>query len=320
MSLRAFLLTAVLLPLSLPAVRAEKATGLPNAAPAAVGLDAAKLGQIDAAVRDGIDKGQLPGAVVLVVRQGKVAFRKAYGLRSKQPSEVAMTANTVFDLASLTKPVATATSVMLLLEQGKLALADPVAKHLPEFGQNGKDHITVEQLLLHTSGLIADNPVAEYKDGRKMALERVCRLHPVAGPGKRFVYSDVNYIVLGELVEKLGGEPLDVFARKHIFEPLGMKETSFRPGPALAGRAAPTERRDGRWMRGEVHDPRAFLLGGVAGHAGLFSTADDLAVFAQMILNGGSHDGKRVLKPETVRLMTTPRPVPGGLRALGWDV
>jgi uncharacterized protein YbbC (DUF1343 family)/CubicO group peptidase (beta-lactamase class C family) len=320
MSLRAFLLTAALLPLSLPAVRAEKATGLPNAAPAAVGLDAAKLGQIDAAVRDGIDKGQLPGAVVLVVRQGKVAFRKAYGLRSKQPSEVAMTANTVFDLASLTKPVATATSVMLLLEQGKLALADPVAKHLPEFGQNGKDHITVEQLLLHTSGLIADNPVAEYKDGRKMALERVCRLHPVAGPGKRFVYSDVNYIVLGELVEKLGGEPLDVFARKHIFEPLGMKETSFRPGPALAGRAAPTERRDGRWMRGEVHDPRAYLLGGVAGHAGLFSTADDLAVFAQMILNGGVYDGKRVLKPETVRLMTTPRPVPGGLRALGWDV
>ena len=320
MTLRAFLLTAALLPLSSPRLQAEDTAGLPRAAPAAVGLDAAKLGRIDAAVREGIDQGQLPGAVVLVVRRGKVAFRKAYGLRAKQPAEVGMTADTVFDLASLTKPVATATSVMLLLEQGKLALADPVAKHLPEFGANGKDKITVEQLLLHTSGLIADNPVADYKDGRARAMERIYRLSPVTEPGRRFLYSDVNFIVLGALVEKLGGEPLDVFARKHIFAPLGMKETTFRPGQALAGRAAPTERREGRWTVGEVHDPRAYLLGGVAGHAGLFSTADDLAVFAQMMLDGGAGNGKRVLKPETVRLMTTPRPVPGGLRALGWDV
>jgi uncharacterized protein YbbC (DUF1343 family) len=320
MSLRALLLTAALLPLAWAPVRAENTAGLPHAAPAAVGLDAAKLGQIDGAVREGIDQGQLPGAVVLVVRQGKVAFRKAYGLRSKRPAEAAMTADTVFDLASLTKPVATATAVMLLLERGKLALSDPVAKHLPEFGQNGKGRVTVEQLLLHTSGLVADNPLADYKEGRKKALERVGRLYPVAGPGERFLYSDVNFIVLGELVEKLGGEPLDVFARQRVFEPLGMKETAFRPGKPLAERAAPTEQREGRWMRGEVHDPRAYLLGGVAGHAGLFSTADDLAVFAQMVLDGGSHAGKRVLKPETVRLMTTPRPVPGGLRALGWDV
>jgi uncharacterized protein YbbC (DUF1343 family) len=320
MSLRAFLLTAILLPLPSPHLLAEGAAGLPLAAPAAVGLDAAKLGQIDAAVREGIDQGQLPGSVVLVVRQGKVAFRKAYGLRSKRPAEVAMTADTVFDLASLTKPVATATSVMLLIEQGKLALADPVAKHLPEFGQNGKGAITVEQLLLHTSGLVADNPVADYKDGRAKAIERICRLYPVVEPGKRFLYSDVNFIVLGELVEKLGGEPLDAFARKQVFEPLGMKETIFRPGKELAERAAPTERREGRWIKGEVHDPRAYLLGGVAGHAGLFSTAADLAVFAQMILNGGAYGGQRVLKPQTVRLMITPRPVPGGLRALGWDV
>jgi uncharacterized protein YbbC (DUF1343 family)/CubicO group peptidase (beta-lactamase class C family) len=313
-------LCAILLTSALTCADAANATRLPEATPAAVGLDGAKLRQLDAALREGIDQGQLPGAVVLVVRTGKVAFRKAYGLRCKRPSEVAMTADTVFDLASLTKPVATATSVMLLLEQGKLALSDPVAKHLPDFGRNGKDGITVEQLLLHTSGLIADNPVADYKDGRKKALERIAALHPVADPGTRFIYSDVNFILLGELVEKLGGEPLDVFASQHVFEPLGMKETTFRPGPALAGRAAPTERREGRWMRGEVHDPRSYLLGGVAGHAGLFSTADDLAVFSQMILNGGSYAGKRVLKPETVRLMTTPRPVPGGLRSLGWDV
>jgi uncharacterized protein YbbC (DUF1343 family)/CubicO group peptidase (beta-lactamase class C family) len=320
MTPRALLLTVTLFPLVAPPAWAEGATRLPNAEPAAVGFDAAKLGQVDAALREGIDQGLLPGAVVLVVRQGKVAFRKAYGLRSKQPGEVAMTADTVFDLASLTKPVATATSVMLLLQQGKLAISDPVAKHLPDFGRNGKDRITVEQLLLHTSGLIADNPVADYQEARKKALERIAALHPVAEPGRRFTYSDVNFIVLGELVHKLGGEPLDVFARKHIYEPLGMKETTFRPGAALAERAAPTERREGRWMRGEVHDPRAYLLGGVAGHAGLFSTAADLAVFAQMILNGGSYGGRRVLKPETVRLMTTPRPVPGGLRALGWDV
>jgi uncharacterized protein YbbC (DUF1343 family)/CubicO group peptidase (beta-lactamase class C family) len=255
-----------------------------------------------------------------VVRNGKVAFRKAYGLRSRRPDEEPMTADTVFDLASLTKPVATATSVMVLLEQGKLGLSDRVARHLPEFAQGGKDRITVEQLLLHTSGLVADNPVDDYKDGRPKALERVFGLRPVAEPGTRFVYSDVNFIVLGELVGRLGGEPLDTFARKHVFEPLGMRDTTFRPGKALAARAAPTEQREGRWMRGEVHDPRAYLLGGVAGHAGLFSTADDLAVFAQMILAGGTYAGRRVLAPEAVRLMTAPRPVPGGLRALGWDM
>lgn len=300
--------------------RANDLPRLPTAEPADVGLDAAKLDQIDAVVQESIEAGRLPGAVVLVVRQGKIAFRKAYGLRSKQPAEVRMTTDTVFDLASLTKPIATATSAMILIEQGKLKLDDLVSRHLPAFGQNGKDRITVEHLLLHTSGLIADNPVADYKDGREKALERIFQLRPRTEPGAKFVYSDVNFIVLGELVEKISGETLDVFARKHIFEPLGLRETMFRPRKALAERAAPTEKRDDHWMRGEVHDPRAYLLGGVAGHAGLFSTADDLAVFAQMILNHGSYAGKRILKAETVRLMTTPRPVPDGKRALGWDV
>ncbi len=278
-----------------------------------------KLEQIDAVVKEGNEQGRLPGAVVLVVHQGKVAFRKAYGLRSKQPTEVRMTVDTVFDLASLTKPLATATSIMLLIEQGKLRLTDRVSRHWPEFGQNGKDKITLEQLLLHTSGLIADNPVGDYKDGRKTALERICRLQPVTEPGAKFRYSDVNFIILGELVERVSGMTLDAFARKHLFEPLGLRDTTFKPGKELVERAAPTEKRGDHWMRGEVHDPRAYLLGGVAGHAGLFSTADDLAVFAQMILNGG-YAGKRILKPETVQLMTTPRPVPGGQRALGWDV
>jgi CubicO group peptidase (beta-lactamase class C family) len=231
-----------------------------------------------------------------------------------------MTIDTVFDLASLTKPLATATSIMILLEQKKLNLTDRVSRHWPDFAQNGKDALTLEQLLLHTSGLIADNPMTDYQDGRKKALRRIARLRPVTEPGKKFRYSDVNFIVLGELVERISGAALDVFAHQHIFAPLGMCETTFRPGKELAERAAPTEKRGERWLLGEVHDPRAYLLGGVAGHAGLFSTADDLAVFAQMILDGGSYKGKRMLKAETVRLMTKPRIVPGGQRALGWDV
>jgi CubicO group peptidase (beta-lactamase class C family) len=247
-------------------------------------------------------------------------WRKAYGLRARQPARVPMTVDTVFDLASLTKPVATATSVMLLVERGKLQLTDRVADHLPTFGQKGKDRITVENLLLHTGGLIADNPEADYRDGREKALERIHGLTPLAAPGERFVYSDVSFIVLGELVEKLSGKSLDEFAAATIFTPLGMNETIFRPGEKLKERTAPTVKRADHWLIGEVHDPRAAALGGVAGHAGLFSTADDLAIFARMILGGGSYNGKRVLKAETVQLMTTARNVPGGQRAYGWDV
>jgi uncharacterized protein YbbC (DUF1343 family)/CubicO group peptidase (beta-lactamase class C family) len=313
------LMAALLVPI-LGFARGAEASGLPAATPAEVGLDSGRLARIDLVVQESITKGRLPGAVVVVVRQGKTAFRKVYGARSKQPTEAPMTIDTVFDLASLTKPVATATSLMILLEQGKLRLADPVARYLPDFGQNGKDKVTVEQLLLHTGGFIADNPVSDYGGGRKQALERIYRLAPVAEPGTKFTYSDVGFIVLGELVEQLSGESLDVFAAKHIFEPLGMRHTMFRPHQALAARAAPTEKRDDHWIQGEVHDPRAYLLGGVAGHAGLFSTPDDLAVFAQMLLNDGVYEGRRILSPATVRLMTMPRTVPGGFRALGWDM
>ncbi len=277
-----------------------------------------KLQQIDAVVQASIERGDMPGAVVLVLYRGEVVFRKAYGLRSKEPSAESMTPDTLFDLASLTKPIATATSIMILVEQGKLRLSDRVAQHLPAFAQNGKERITVEHLLLHTSGLIADNPESEYSDGREKALERVFALKPTAEPGARFVYSDMGFIVLGELVHKLSGQPLDVFARAHVFAPLGMKETTFRPLDAgvSASRIAPADRRDGKMIRGEVHDPRAYALGGVAGHAGLFSTADDLARYARMILG----DRPPVLGSLTLRLMTTPRPVPTGLRAYGWDV
>jgi uncharacterized protein YbbC (DUF1343 family) len=256
-----------------------------------------------------------PGAVVLVLHQNTVVFRKAYGDRQMQPTREPMTADTVFDLASLTKPIATATAIMLLIEEGKLRLGDRVAKHLPAFGKHGKEVITVEQLLLHTSGLIADNAVDDYLHGRAKAFENINGLKLKSATGERFTYSDVGFIVLGELVEKLSGQPLDAFCKKRIFEPLGMNDTTFLPPKGLAARAAPTERVKGEWLRGVVHDPRSRAIGGVAGHAGLFSTADDLATYARMLLRGG----EGLLKKETARLFTTPRDVPGGQRTPGWD-
>jgi uncharacterized protein YbbC (DUF1343 family) len=294
--------------------------GLGAASPADVGIDPGRLARMDPLIKAAIDRGRLPGCVVLVLRQGEVVWRKAYGHRALKPEPEPMTADTVFDLASLTKPIATATSVMILVEQGKLRLSDRVASHLPAFAANGKGDITVEHLLLHTSGLIPDNPLRDYEGGREKALQKVFDLRPLTEPGARFRYSDINYIVLGELVAKLAGMPLDTFARRHIFEPLGMKDTGFLPDKSLRPRCAPTQQREGRWMRGEVHDPRAYRLGGVAGHAGLFSTADDLAVYARMLMGGGQYKGKRILSPAAVRLMTGPRPVPGGLRSPGWDI
>jgi uncharacterized protein YbbC (DUF1343 family)/CubicO group peptidase (beta-lactamase class C family) len=291
-----------------------------DARPDAVGLDPDCLFRIDKVANTAIAEGRTPGAVVLVLRDGRVAYRKAFGQRQVQPSAEAMTADTVFDLASLTKPVATATSVLLMIERGQLRLADPVSTHLSVFDRDDKRAITLEQLLLHTSGLPSGNPVADYEGGIDKAIQKIASIRLSAAPGERFRYSDLGFIVLGEVVRKVAGEPLDAFARKNVFAPLGMRDTTFRPGSDLAARAATTEKAGERWLRGEVHDPRARKLGGVAGHAGLFGTADDLALYAQMLLDGGIYQGKRILSPAAVRLMTAPRRVPGGLRALGWDV
>ncbi len=288
--------------------------------PEEAGMDAAKLARIDAAVEEGLQAKNMPGCVVAVGRQGRLVILKAYGYRQVLPERVAMTADTVFDLASLTKPVATATSVMILVERGKIRLDDRVLKHLPEFGRNGKEEITILQLLTHQSGLVADNPLDDYRDGPEKAWQRIAALKPVAKPGTKFIYSDVGYIVLGELVRRVSGNRLDEFSREHIYAPLGMTETGFLPPEGLRRRAAPTEKRDGNWICGEVHDPRAHRLGGVAGHAGLFSTAGDLAVYAQMMLGRGKCGGAGVLAPQTFDQMTKPHPVPGGLRGLGWDV
>ena len=211
-----------------------------------------------------------------------------------------------------------------LADGGTLDLDAPVADHLPEFGRNGKGTVTAAHLLTHTAGLIADNALGDYADGPDAAWTAICDLELRSEPGERFVYSDVGYIVLGKLVERITGEPLDAHAARALYDPLGMTVTGFTPPPAVHGECAPTEKRDGRWLRGEVHDPRAAALGGVAGHAGLFSTADDLALFARTLLGGGELDTAdgpvRVLSADAVARMTAPRPVPGGVRSYGWDV
>jgi CubicO group peptidase (beta-lactamase class C family) len=235
-----------------------------------------------------------------------------------------MTEDTVFDLASLTKPIATALSVMLLVEEGKIKLDDPIAKYLPAFARKETESITVAQLLTHVSGFIPDNPITDYQSGKETAWKNLFALSPTQAPGSKFVYSDMNFILLGKIVEKTAGMPLDEFAKKRIYEPLGMKDTGFLPSAELKKRCAAQEKRNGGWMIGEVHDPRSFMLGGVAGHAGLFSTADDLAILARMLLHEGKLGDTTILRPETYRLMTTPHKVAtskgAGLRSYGWDI
>jgi len=296
--------------------------GLPEADPAEVGLDPARLARIDGVMARAIAVGEFPGGVVLVGRGGKVAFAKAYGRRSVVPSGEAMTRDTIFDMASLTKPMATATSALILIERGDLRLSDPIARHLPEFDSNGKRAITVEHLLRHRGGLIPDNPIGDYAGGPAEAWKRLAAIGLVASPGEGFAYSDVGFLVLGRLVERVAGRPLDAFAREAIFGPLGMDDTGFKPPSEKSARVAPTERDGGAMLRGVVHDPRARALGGVAGHAGLFSTADDVAVYARMLLDGGrGRDGRRILGPMTVRAMIDAGETPEGQRrGLGWDV
>jgi uncharacterized protein YbbC (DUF1343 family)/CubicO group peptidase (beta-lactamase class C family) len=282
------------------------------------GVDKTRLARVDQVVQEAIKRGDCPGAVVVVVHGDEVVYRKAFGTRDGQTP---MTVDTVFDMASITKPVATATSVMVLIEQGKLRLSDKVAKHWPEFAANGKQDVTVEQCLLHTTGLTADNAIGDYADGRAKAFANIAGLKLEAPAGTRFRYSDVGFLVLGELVERIGKQPLQEFARKHVFEPLKMIDSGYLPNDELKKRCAPTGKRGGKPIVGDVHDPRSFAVGGVAGHAGLFGTADDLARYFRMLLRGGELDGQRVLGPLTVKLFTEGRAVPPtGLRSPGWDV
>ncbi len=277
-----------------------------------------KLGVLDAIVRDAIHDDQIPGAVLLVWHNGQTIYRKAFGNRALEPRREAMTVGTIFDIASLTKVVATTTAVMQLVQKGQVRLNDPVAKYIPEFAESGKEDITVRNLLTHFSGLRADIDLTPPWEGRDAALRMAFAETPAYSPGSRFLYSDTNFIVLGALVERVSGNTLDAYCAKKIFKPLQMTHTRFLPPVAWRRKIAPTEYDEqGRMLRGIVHDPRARRMGGVAGHAGVFSTADDLSKFAQALLNGSS-----VLSQEMVEKMTTPQQPPTApvVRGLGWDI
>jgi uncharacterized protein YbbC (DUF1343 family) len=211
-------------------------------------------------------------------------------------------------------------SILALADRGRLDLDATAARYVPEFRGHGKERITLRQLLTHVSGMPVETPLTDFERGRAAALARLFALSPKSEPGERFLYSDIGFLVLEEVVRRVTGLDLATFAQAAVFSPLGMRATGFLPAATLRARMAPTERRNDVWMRGEVHDPRAFRLGGVAGHAGLFSTASDLALFARMILGGGALDGVRVLSPAMLGKMLAPHDVPGGIRALGWDV
>ena len=277
-----------------------------------------RLSVLDPIVNDAIGQQQIPGAVLIVGHAGQVVYRKAYGNRAIVPRREPMTLDTVFDCASLTKPVATTTALMQLWEKGKFRMADPVARYLPEFAQNGKQDITVRQLLVHYSGLPEDLDLTRKWEGKETAYRMAFELSPDRPPGSAFLYSDINFIVLGALVEKLSGESLDEYAAQHVFAPLAMKETRFLPPASWLPRIAPTEDENHRPLHGVVHDPTARRMGGVAGHAGMFSTADDLATFAQALLDGG----RGVLTSATIAKMTAPQqPATGtAVRGFGWDI
>lgn len=280
------------------------------------------LSPIAQVVRKEIAAGNIPGAVVLIGSRGKVVYRRAFGYRALQPEKSPMTVDTIFDLASLTKVIATTTAALQLVETGKLRLEDPVSTYWPEFAVHGKASITVRDLLTHYSGLRADLDLRSPWSGYDTALKLIAAEKPVAPRGSRFIYSDINFEVLGELVQRVSGLPLDQYCAQRIFAPLGMADTAFRPSPAQARRVAPTEPRYGKMQTGIVHDPTAYRMDGVAGHAGLFSTADDLAVFAQMLLDEGNGKAAHILQPSTIEQMTKPQTPPHAarLRGLGWDL
>lgn len=336
----AVFLLALALPISALSTRLPR--GLKDKNPASVAVSVKKLEVIGGEVEREIKQQRLPGAVILVARNGGVVWRKAYGARALEPVREPMTTDTIFDVASLTKVVATATSIMMLVEGGKVRLSDPLSNYLPEIKGEGRERITIELLLTHRAGYAPDFDLKQRWTGYDEAIKRLVSEPLRNPPGARFVYSDISYIALGEVVHRVSGLSLDEFARRNIFLPLGMRDTSFSPHEKLRGRLAPTERRRGqlsylgdkpresevdggegdRWLRGQVHDPTSYRMGGVAGHAGLFSTADDLAIYCQMILNGGEHRGVRILSPLTVAEMTRPRIVSdlAWTRGLGWDI
>ena len=281
------------------------------------------LAAVDPLIDEAVQSHLIPGAVLLVGHNNEIVYRKAYGLKAWLPEHEPMTLDTIFDAASLTKVIATTPSVMRLFEEGKLRIDDPVVKYLPEF-QGGKSDITIRLLMTHFSGLPPDLELVPKWSGYQTGIDKALTTKPTGPPGVHFVYSDINFILMGEIVRRLSGQSLAEFAHDQIYAPLGMHDTEFLPSPALLSRIAPTEyeEENGMPFRGVVHDPTSRFMGGMAGHAGVFTTADDLAKYAQMLVNMGTFNDTRLFLPETVRKFTEPgspadQPV---LRGLGWDI
>ncbi len=281
-----------------------------------------KLAAIDAVVEGEIAKGSFPGAVVCAGTADEIYYLKAFGNEVIEPYQEPAQEDTIFDLASVSKPVGTATSVLILRDRGRIDLDDKVVKYLPAFGAKGKEEVLIRHLLAHTSGLPAYTSAEPLQKAYgspcpDKVIEKICSLQAMNKPGEQFRYSCLNYIILAKIVEVVSGEPLDVFAQKNIFRPLGMKDTMYNPPDALEKRIAATQVVDGTPLRGTVHDPLAQLMGGVSGNAGVFSTAKDLSIYCRMLLNNGVYKGRRILSREGVELLTS---VQSHGRAYGFDV
>lgn len=293
--------------------------GLPVATPTSVGMSASRLAKIDHVVERGITAGGYPGAAIVVGRRGSAVWEKGFGRLGWSATDPDVDAQTtIYDLASLTKVVGTTTALMMLFDDGKIQLDDPVSKFVPDFAGGNKDLVTIRMLLEHRSGLPAGRDIWRIASSPADARRAVIETPLVFRPGQYYEYSDLGADMLGFVVEGASGKPLDQFLLERVFTPLGMVNTGFRPNDSLRTRIAPTEVNPPRGypLHGEVHDENAYALGGVAGHAGIFSTAADLSVFAQMMLNGGEFQGKRLIADSTVSLFTKRA---AGTRALGWD-
>jgi CubicO group peptidase (beta-lactamase class C family) len=294
--------------------------GLPSKEPSAVGMSAKRLEKVDKVVARAIKAGGFPGAAVLIGRSGATVLEKGYGNLSWSGKNAVVPARTIYDLASLTKVVATTTGIMVLFDEGKIRLDDPISKFIPAFAGGAKDDITIKLLLEHRSGLPAGRELWRIAMTPDEAKHAIVDTPLECSPGTCLIYSDLGADLLGFVIEEASGQRLDQFLQSRVLTPLGMNETFFRPHWTLRERIAPTEMTPPRGypLRGEVHDENAFVLGGIAGHAGLFSTASDLGLFAQMMLNGGQLNGVRIVADSTVALFTARTPSRGS-RALGWD-
>ena len=275
---------------------------------------------VDSAARDAVQSGEVPGVVVLVGRGDDVLLQRAYGWRRLVPDPAPMAIDTIFDIASLTKPLGTTLAVLSLVERGAVKLDAPLGRYLPEFKKPAFAHATIQRLLTHTAGFQAIPPPGSVKPAAAETVRAFARLPSDYPPGSGTQYSDMGFILLGEVVRRVSGQPLDRYLDRMVFKPLRLRDTRFNPSAALRDRIAPTEWANGRMLLGEVHDPRARLLGGVAGHAGMFSTAGDLSRLCRMLLEGGTLNGVRILKPATVEMMWARAADGSGSRALGWDI